>query len=363
MAALATRLPAALALRVQSAAAPFRFIFCARSGSTGRTSMPLTRRTLMATVAAAAAAPVGLAVSTAAKAAAPLIGKQVATIYRYKLGEFEVTVLGDGMLKAPRPETVVANQPFSEVQKALEEAHLPKDQIVTPFTPFVVNTGKNLVLFDAGFADNGPPGVGLLANGMTAAGIDPKTIDTVIISHFHPDHISGLRNKAGAAVYPNAEIMVPAGEWAFWRDDGEMNKAADVWKPSFQHTRRVFNPIANDVKRFEFGKELVAGISAVDARGHSPGHASFVIASGNAKLLYIADTTNNPALFARNPEWRLWADMDAPTAVASRKRLLDMAVAERLAIAGYHYPFPAVGYIEKRGAGYNFVPAIWQHVL
>jgi Metallo-beta-lactamase superfamily len=133
---------------------------------------------------------------------------------------------------------------------------------------------------------------------MAAAGIDPRTIDAVIISHFHPDHISGLRSKAGAAVYSNAEIMAPA-KWTFWRDDGEMSKAADVWKPSFMHTRRVFDPIANDVKRFEFGKELVAGITAVDARGHAPGHASFVIASGNARLLYIADATNNPALFAR----------------------------------------------------------------
>ena len=90
---------------------------------------------------------------------------------------------------------------------------------------------------------------------MAAAGIDPKTIDTVIISHFHPDHISGLRNKAGQAIYPNAEVMVPAGEWAFWRDDGEMSKSAEVWKPTFMHTRRVFDPIAKDLKRFEFGKE------------------------------------------------------------------------------------------------------------
>jgi glyoxylase-like metal-dependent hydrolase (beta-lactamase superfamily II) len=325
--------------------------------------MKITRRTLMATAAAAAAVPAGRSIVGPANAAAPMSGKQVPTIYRYKLGEFEVTVLGDGAIKAARPDTVVANQPFNEVQRALEDAFLPKDQIVVVFTPFVVNTGRNLVLFDAGFADNGPPGVGLLATGMTAAGIDPKTVDTVIISHFHPDHISGLRNKAGAAVYPNAEIMVPSGEWTFWRDDGEMNKAADVWKPSFMHTRRVFDPIANDVKRFELGKELVPGITSVDARGHSPGHAGFVIASGNAKLLYLADTTNHPVLFARNPEWHLWADMDKPMAVSARKRLLDMAVADRMPIAGYHYPFPAVGYIEKRGAGYNFVPAPWQHVL
>ena len=105
------------------------------------------------------------------------------------------------------------------------------------------------------------------------------------------------------------------------------------------------------------------GITAVDARGHSPGHASFVITSGNAKLLYIADASNHPALFARNPEWHLWADMDKAMAVGARKRLLDMAAAERMPIAGYHYPFPAVGYISKEGAGYSFNPAAWQIVL
>jgi glyoxylase-like metal-dependent hydrolase (beta-lactamase superfamily II) len=325
--------------------------------------MTLTRRTLMATAAAAAVVPAALATSKPAQAAAPKAGKQVPNIYRYNLGEFEVTVLGDGQLRAPKPDAVVVNQPFSEVQKALAAGGLPNDRIVNPFTPFTVNTGKNLILFDAGFADNGPPGVGNLAGSMVAAGIDPKAIDTVIISHFHPDHISGLRNKAGALVYPNAEIMIPAAEWTFWNDDGEMSKSADVWKATFNHTRRVFRPIAKDLKRFEPGKEIVSGVTSVAAHGHSPGHAGFMIASGNAKLLYIADTTNNPVLFARNPEWHLWADMDKAMAVSARRRLLDMAAADKMLIQGYHYPFPAVGMIEKRGNGYEFVPSVWQHVL
>jgi glyoxylase-like metal-dependent hydrolase (beta-lactamase superfamily II) len=156
---------------------------------------------------------------------------------------------------------------------------------------------------------------------------------------------------------------VPSGEWAFWNDDGEMNKAAPVWKPSFAHTRRVFGPIAKDVKRVDTGKEVVPGVTAVAAPGHSPGHGAYVIASGNSKLLYIGDATNNPALFARNPEWVLWADMDRAMAVNTRKRILDMAATERMPIIGYHYPFPAVGHIEKSGAGYNYVPSIWQIAL
>ena len=127
--------------------------------------------------------------------------------------------------------------------------------------------------------------------------------------------------------------------------------------------KRVFDPIAKDVKRFEFGKEIVPGVTTVDARGHSPGHSAFVIHSGNAKLMYIADVTNHPVIFARNPEWRLWADMIPEQALATRRKLLDMLAAERMPMAGYHYPFPATGYITKQGTGYDFVAANWQPML
>ena len=145
---------------------------------------------------------------------------------------------------------------------------------------------------------------------MTAAGIDPKNVDTIIVSHFHGDHISGIRAKAGAANFPNAEIMVPAGEWKHWNDAGEESKAPQVWKGGFANVKRVFDPIAKDVKQYEHGKELVPGISSVDARGHSPGHTAFVVASGNGKLLVTSDTVNHQIL-VRNPDWQLWADMDA----------------------------------------------------
>ena len=136
-----------------------------------------------------------------------------------------------------------------------------------------------------------------------------------------------------------------------------------AWKGAFANVKRVFDPIAKNVKQFEFGKELVPGITSVDARGHSPGHSAFIISSGNAKLMYIADVTNHPAIFARNPEYRLWADMIPDQALTTRRKLLDMLAAERMPMTGYHYPFPAVGYIAKAGNGYDFVPANWQPVF
>ena len=206
------------------------------------------------------------------------------------------------------------------------------------------------MLIDSGFGDNGAPTVGNLMNNMAAAGIDPKNIDTILVSHFHGDHISGIRAKAGAANFPNAEIMVPAVEWKYWTDAGEELKAPQVWKGGFANVKRVFDPIAKDLKQYEHGKELVPGITAVDARGHSPGHTAFLVASGNGKLLVTSDTVNHQILI-RNPDWALWADMDAAMAATARKRLLDMAAADKIQIAAYHLPFPSTGFITQAGRG------------
>ena len=320
----------------------------------------LTRRGLLASTAALAA---GSLVAPTAHAAAPASGKQAPGFYRYKVGDFEVTAFNDGFVKVPKLDSFVVNQPLEAIQKAVEESFIPKDDVRVHFNPLLVNTGSKLVLFDTGFGDNGSPTQGGLLANMASAGIDPNAVDVVIISHFHADHISGIRAKAGAANFRNAEIMVPAEEWAWWTNDSETSKAAEVWKGQIANSKRVFEPIAKDVKRFDYGKELVTGITSVDARGHSPGHSAFVIASGNAKLMYIADVTNHPAIFARHPEFRLWADMIPDLALTNRRKLLDMLAAERMPMTGYHYPFPAVGHIAKRGNGYDFHPASWQPVL
>ena len=125
----------------------------------------------------------------------PRPASRCAGFYRYKLGDFEITAFNDGFVKVPKLDAFVVNKPLEEIQKAVEAAYIPKDNVLVPFNPLLVNTGKNLVLFDAGFADNGSPIQGQLLANLAAAGIDPKAIDTVIISHFHPDHISGLRSR------------------------------------------------------------------------------------------------------------------------------------------------------------------------
>jgi glyoxylase-like metal-dependent hydrolase (beta-lactamase superfamily II) len=325
----------------------------------------LTRRTLLAGSAlAATSAALPLAVNPGA-AAAPPAGKQAAAFYRYKLGDFEITAIHDGLFDWPVNEAMVPNRPFPEVQKALADAFLPTDKMPIPITSLVVNTGSKLIVLDTGTAGQfakAHPRTGTWNANFAAAGFDPKAVDTVVISHFHADHINGIRDKDGKLTFPNAEIMVPAPEWAHWMDDAKMSATPEARQFNFKNSRRVFGDIAKDVKRFEWDKEVTPGITAIAAPGHTPGHTVFAIASGNQSVLHLVDTTNNPYVWVRHPEWHFASDEDKPLAVENRKKLLDRATADKMRVQGYHFPFPASGYITKSGTGYEVNPVMWQPV-
>lgn len=294
-------------------------------------------------------------------AAAPPAGAQAPGFYRFQVGEIEVTLLNDGAAVRPLQEGFVRNASLDEVQAALEEAFQPRDTITIPFTATLVNTGQRLVLIDSGNGEMGASGTGRLLANLQVAGYAPEQIDLVIVSHFHGDHINGIRRKDGSATFTNAEIMVPEAEWTFWMDDARMQAAPEAMQAGFKAVRRVFGPIAQEVTPYAGEKELATGITAMPAHGHTPGHTVFVVGgSGADRLLVWSDTTNKPELFVRNPGWHPVFDMDADQAEATRRRLLDMAASERMRVAGYHFPFPATGFIAREETGYRFVPAFWQ---
>jgi glyoxylase-like metal-dependent hydrolase (beta-lactamase superfamily II) len=324
--------------------------------------MTITRRTILASTALAAAPIVGPALAqTAPSGSAPAQGPgsgQAPGFYRYKVGDIEVTAINDGFAQRPL-EGFVRNAELSQVQQAMQEAFLPGNALPITFNTLVLNSGGRLTLIDTGNGDMGAPTSGRWMANFRAAGFDPAQVNTVVISHFHGDHINGLRLKDGTAVFPNAEVMVPAAEWTFWMDDARMNQAPEGMKGAFQGVRRVFGPIANNVKRYEMDKEVVPGLTAVAAPGHTPGHTVYMLSSGSGKLMIMSDTTNHPALFVRNPDWSAVFDMDADQARATRRRLLDMAASERAQVAFYHAPFPATGHIAKEGNGFRFVPVQW----
>jgi glyoxylase-like metal-dependent hydrolase (beta-lactamase superfamily II) len=329
----------------------------------GRPFMSLTRRSILAAAPAAAvltSGGVALAQGTQAAPAAAAPGSQQAPgFYRYKVGEIEVTAINDGFWNRPLDANFVKNAPLEEVQKAQERYFLPTNVTPIPFTTSVLRTGGRLVLIDTGNGNSGAPTSGTWMTNFKAAGFDPAQVNTIIISHFHGDHINGIRLKDGNAVFPNAEIMVSAPEWGFWMDDAKMASAPEGLKGNFNDVRRVFGPIAKDVKQYEGGKEIAPGVTAVAAPGHTPGHSVFVVASGNAKLMLLSDTSNHPALFVRNPDWQAVFDMDGNQAAETRKKLLDMAASEKARVAFYHAPFPANGHILKSGSGYEYVPTQW----
>ena len=296
-------------------------------------------------------------------AAAPPAGKPGPAFYRFKLGSYELTALYDGIWNRPLDDKFVRNAAFSDVQQALADNFLPTDKLPLPFTALLVNTGAKLVLIDTGTAGQMSPTAGSMLDNLAAAGVSPQAIDAIAISHFHPDHINGIKTKENTLVFPNAEINVPAPEWKYWMEDVTDTTVAQAAKGVLFNAQRIFKDLGRDVKRFEPGKEIAPGITSIPAYGHTPGHVAYAVASGNESMLVLCDTTNHPWLFVRNPEWQPIFDMDGPMAVAFRKRMLDRTAADRMLVQGYHFPFPATGHIAKRGAGYDFVPVQWQPTL
>jgi glyoxylase-like metal-dependent hydrolase (beta-lactamase superfamily II) len=269
-------------------------------------------------------------------------------------------VISDGANTFPLADTFVLNAKKDEVNAQLEKSFLPKDKVTIYFAPLVINTGGKLVVIDTG---NGPGAfaatkgnVGQFASNMAAAGIDAKNVDMVVISHFHA--------ADGTPAFPNAEVLVPAAEWKYWNDDGEMAKASsDRMKGLFASNRKLFNEgLKKKVTPYEWGKDVAPGLLAVEAVGHTPGHTSFILSSGSDKLFIQSDITNQPALFAAKPGWHLMFDQDPAQAEATRRKVYDMLVAEKMRVQGFHYPFPANGHVVKDGDGYRIVPAPWSPV-
>ncbi|TCH97400.1 MBL fold metallo-hydrolase [Roseococcus sp. SYP-B2431] len=327
--------------------------------------MSTDRRTLFAgsaTIATALALP-ALAQQAAAPAAPTATNAQAPGFYRFKVGGLTVTTVHDGFARRP-VQGFVRNAELSEVQAVLASNFMPADTLTIPFTMTFVTTPAGLVAFDAG---NAPPS-GTATNGqaaanMRAAGIDPARVVAVIVSHFHGDHISGLGSADGQRLFPNAEIIVPATEWAWWTEEGNVTRSPEGQRGTFANTKNRFAPYQGRIRQIADGAEAVPGIRAVAAYGHTPGHTMYRIADGGEQMMYVADITNRPELMAPRPDWQIVFDFDGDTAAAVRRRVLDQVATDRMRVTGYHFPFPANGYFVKDGNGYRFVPGDWSSAI
>ena len=317
----------------------------------------MSRRTLLGSAAAAAAFGLASKLEIAAPALAASPDEPSTGFYRYKVGDIEVTAIYDGIWRKPHDPAFIKGVSVDETRQALANAHLPTDFMPIPLTVIVLNVGGRLIMMDAG------SGVGQwqanathLPGNMAAAGIDYRKIDTVMISHFHPDHVWGLMEKgSNAPVFPNAELVVHSAEYNWWTDPGRVDKLAEGRKPAGKRIAEVF-PKWKNWKLVEDGADVAPGIQLVSAPGHTPGHSTYLVNSGSSQLLVSADIMYVPALLAPHPQWQGSYDQDGPLAITSRRKLIDRVIADKIAICGSHFPFPGSGSFVKDGNAYAFTP-------
>lgn len=277
--------------------------------------------------------------------------------YSYKVGaDIEVISIYDGVWEKPHDENFIPGVTLDQTRDALKKAGETDEFVPIEFAFTVVRTGGKTILIDAGTGGQLAPTAGLASASMKAAGISAENIDTVVVSHLHPDHIFGLMEKdTNAQVYPNAEILVGETEYNFWTEPGLIEKLPEGRQGLAKRIQATF-PNWKNVSRYQGGQEVVPGITAVDTFGHTPGHTAFHIGSGDDQTMLLGDLIVKPALFLSNLDWQLSFDADKDMASKTRKAVVEQAVADNMNIAGYHFGFPNSGKIEKDGAGYVFNP-------
>ncbi len=274
---------------------------------------------------------------------------------RYKVGSVTCTALYDGIWEKPHDPAFIKNASIDDVKGALGAAGLPAGFVSIPLTVLVIDTGKGLVLCDSGSGGQWQPTAGKLMANMKAAGIDPAKIGAILVSHFHPDHIYGLMEKdTNAPVFPQAEIIVNAAEYAWWMEPDRVGKLPEARKKLGARIQAVF-PNWKNIRQVDGEAEVAPGVRFVAAPGHTAGHVAFHLSSGNEQLMISNDTAYVPAWLAPHPEWHGAYDQDGPLAEASRRKLIDRVIADKIKICGSHFPFPGLGTFAKDGAGYAFV--------
>ncbi|KQT77894.1 MBL fold metallo-hydrolase [Methylobacterium sp. Leaf466] len=321
-----------------------------------------TRRRLAASGVAILAAPALLRNA----GAAPLSGDPSDTsgLYRFTLGAFTVTAILDAAAMIDGPWPIVGeDRPRTEVEALMRENRLPPDRFKPGFTPILVDTGRERVLFDTGNGEVGfvkRPAGGRLAERLRAAGHDPGGIDHVVLTHCHTDHIGGLM-EAGRPAFPNATIAVGAAELDFWTKDARLGSAPE----GNEHTsalvvRSHLVPQVARIRTIRPGEEVVPGIAAVAAPGHTPGHLAYHVESAGRRMLIWGDCAHHEVTSLARPDWHALFDMDKAMGAATRRDLYGMAAADEILVAGYHTAFPSLGYVVAMGTGYRWIPVSYQ---
>jgi glyoxylase-like metal-dependent hydrolase (beta-lactamase superfamily II) len=327
-----------------------------REPAKGRFSMKFDRRFVVGGLVGSTALSLARG-SVWAKAA--LSGHQVIGAYRHAVGSFEVIALNDGMLDIPVGMFLGADP--AEAGKLLAARSLPSDKSPTAINAFLVNTGDKLVVIDSGSGSLMGPSAGRFAANLAAFGIDPASVDVVAMTHVHPDHFGGLLTADHKIAFPKAQFVISEADTKFWLDESTAAKAPADAKPFFDMARANVSPYiaAGNVKFITDGQDVVPGVTAHAAPGHTPGHTMYRVTSGNDTLLIWGDIIHSFALQFAHPDWAIAFDVEPPKAIATRQKVFDMVATDKLTIAGAHVPFPGIGHVSRSGAAYAYEPLFW----
>lgn len=320
--------------------------------------MTLIRPTRRDILKLAAIAP-GFALPAAARAQFGAPAEDNPTHFRFQMGAARLTILSDGFFNQPVGGLGVNADP-AEVQAFLTAHFLDPQSNYAHTNHLLIEMGEARVLVDVGSGGRFFDTTGRLLANMAAAGIDPGSITHVFITHAHPDHIWGIRDDFDEAIFPDAEYIMGAAEHAYWLQDGLVNSVPPEDQQFVVGAVNSINVEGVDWRLVQDGDEIAPGISALDTPGHTLGHMSLRIEADGKSLIAVGDCLSHGWLSFARPTWYNGIDAIPEQTVATRQRLLDMAAADRIALVGYHFPFPGVGHVIRAGDGYQFVPALWQ---
>ncbi|WP_246777171.1 MBL fold metallo-hydrolase [Microvirga sp. VF16] len=319
------------------------------------------RRRVLGTAAVGLFAPVMsplLGATMSSARAAAVAGPLDLEIKRYQLGSFKLTVISDGASIQQKPwETFGTDQPQSAVEDLLRTNFLPTQKFAVSYAPAILDTGSEVILIDTGFGESGRmSGSGKMLPALAAAGYSTDQISIVLLTHMHRDHIGGLI-EGSISPFGSARYVANATEYDFWVSDNRKGTPAEA-----NHLIALSNvkPLAPKMTFVEDGQEVVPGVTAISAPGHSPGHMMLHLESDGQRMVMIADTVVHYALSVQRPDWEVRFDMDKALAAVSRKRALDMIATDHLPFMGYHMPHPSIGYLDRSGSGYHYAPATYQ---
>lgn len=277
--------------------------------------------------------------------------------FPFEIGNFQCVAISDGTFAYP-DHSFFVNAPKEHLEQVLREHNIQPGEITIPWTCLLIDTGQHSVLVDTGGGAGLVPSAGKLLRNLQAKGIEPVDIDTVILTHGHPDHIGGNTDAEGKPAFPNARYIMWKDEWDFWTSEpnlAQFEVSEDIKQLMLMLARKNLPPIQGQLNLIDRETEILPGIQVIAAPGHTPGHIALAISSGNQQLLYISDAVLHP-IHLEQPDWYPVFDLVREQAMTTRRQLLNQVAAEQVLVIACHFPFPGLGYVIKKGERWQWKP-------